>query len=68
LLLGVTGSGKTEVYIRAIQRAIELGKSAIVLLPHFFPPIENSVRLGNQTEGMRFPGAHYTSNKLQCED
>jgi primosomal protein N' (replication factor Y) len=33
LLYGVTGSGKTEVYIRSIQHAIDQGKTAIVLLP-----------------------------------
>lgn len=33
LLHGVTDSGKTEVYIRAIQKTIEKGRSAIVLLP-----------------------------------
>lgn len=33
LLYGVTGSGKTEVYLQAIERCIELGKSAIVLVP-----------------------------------
>ena len=33
LLHGVTGSGKTEVYLNAISRAIEDGGSAIVLVP-----------------------------------
>ena len=33
LLHGVTGSGKTEVYIRAIQAALEQNLGAIVLLP-----------------------------------
>ena len=33
LLHGVTDSGKTELYIRAIQSVIKKGKSAIVLLP-----------------------------------
>lgn len=33
LLDGVTASGKTEVYLRAVQRALELGRSAIVLVP-----------------------------------
>ncbi len=33
LLNGVTGSGKTEVYLQAIAHALELGKGAIVLVP-----------------------------------
>ncbi|MBM4103699.1 MAG: primosomal protein N' [Planctomycetes bacterium] len=33
LLFGVTDSGKTEVYIRAIDACIQMGKQAIVLLP-----------------------------------
>jgi primosomal protein N' (replication factor Y) len=33
LLHGVTGSGKTEIYLRALDKAISLGKKAIVLVP-----------------------------------
>ncbi len=33
LLQGVTGSGKTEVYLRAVAAALEQGRAAIVLVP-----------------------------------
>ncbi|MFP3896609.1 MAG: primosomal protein N' [Anaerolineales bacterium] len=33
LLQGVTGSGKTEIYLRAVARVLEQGRGAIVLVP-----------------------------------
>ena len=33
LLKGVTGSGKTEVYLEAVAEALRLGRQALVLLP-----------------------------------
>jgi len=33
LLLGVTGSGKTEIYLRCIKQVVEQGRQAVVLVP-----------------------------------
>jgi primosomal protein N' (replication factor Y) len=33
LLEGVTGSGKTEIYLRAVHKTLELGKTALLLVP-----------------------------------
>ncbi len=33
LIDGVTGSGKTEIYLQLIQRQLELGKQCLVLIP-----------------------------------
>ena len=33
LLFGVTGSGKTEIYIQLIEEALKLGKDSIMLVP-----------------------------------
>lgn len=50
LLHGVTDSGKTEVYIRAIQKAIELGKTAIVLLPEIALTAQTVQRFNDRFE------------------
>lgn len=33
LLHGVTGSGKTEVYLQAVRKVVDAGRSAIILVP-----------------------------------
>jgi primosomal protein N' (replication factor Y) len=55
LLHGVTGSGKTEVYLRAIEQALHAGKSSLLLVPeialtpavasYFFARFGNSVAI-----------------------
>ena len=48
LLHGVTGSGKTEVYLRTVAAALERGRSAIVLVPEIGLTPQTVARFGER--------------------
>jgi len=50
LLHGVTGSGKTEIYLRALEKTVTLGKRALVLVPEISLTPQTIDRFGS-----RFP-------------
>ncbi len=50
LLYGVTGSGKTEIYLRALEKAVALGKRGLVLVPEISLTPQTIDRFGS-----RFP-------------
>jgi primosomal protein N' (replication factor Y) len=51
LLFGVTGSGKTEIYLRALAQVIAAGKKGICLIPEIALTQQTVERFAN-----RFPG------------
>ncbi len=48
LLYGVTGSGKTEVYLKMIEEVIQSGRQAIVLIPEIALTLQTVRRFGNR--------------------
>jgi primosomal protein N' (replication factor Y) len=52
LLHGVTGSGKTEVYLRAIQAALEAGGGVILLVPEVALTPQTVARLRSRLEAI----------------
>lgn len=60
LLYGVPGSGKTEVYVRAIREAVRLGRQAILLIPEIALATQLAERLAR-----RFPRAAVLHSRLK---
>jgi primosomal protein N' (replication factor Y) (superfamily II helicase) len=52
LLHGITGSGKTEVYLRAIQTALESGGGVILLVPEVALTPQTVARLRSRLEAI----------------
>ena len=52
LLFGVTGSGKTEVYLRLMEEVIEQGKEVIFLIPEISLSFQTRSRIERRFPGM----------------
>jgi primosomal protein N' (replication factor Y) len=58
LLQGVTGSGKTEVYLRSAARALEAGRQVLVLVPEINLTPQLEARFAQRFAGRRLVSLH----------
>ena len=63
LLEGVTGSGKTELYLRAIEECVRQGKEAIVLVPEISLTPQTIERFKGRSSGVAVLHSHLTSGE-----
>ncbi|MEW6676851.1 MAG: primosomal protein N' [Pseudomonadota bacterium] len=58
LLHGVTGSGKTEVYLRRVDQALEQGRQALILVPEIHLTPQFTQRIAARFPGRRLLSLH----------
>lgn len=68
LLYGVTGSGKTEVYLQAIEKALKLSKGTIMLVPEIALTTQTIERFRSRFEGHIAILHHRLSNGERCDE
>ncbi len=67
LLHGVTGSGKTEVYLRLLERTLALGKGAILLIPEISLTPQTVERILGRLTGVAVLHSHLTDAERATE-
>lgn len=60
LLFGVTGSGKTEVYLQALRRVVEAGRQGIVLVPEIALTPQTVARFKSRFKDVAVLHSHLT--------
>lgn len=63
VLHGITGSGKTEVYIQAIERVIQYGRQAIVLVPEISLTPQTRQRFRERFENVAVLHSHLSDSE-----
>lgn len=67
LLHGVTGSGKTEVYIQAIEEIVRTGRQAIVLVPEISLTPQTVRRFSERFHSIAVLHSHLTDTERHIE-
>ncbi|MCI0340016.1 MAG: primosomal protein N' [Planctomycetales bacterium] len=67
LLHGVTGSGKTEVYLRAIEACVGHGRQAILLVPEIALTPQTVARIGGRFRRLAVLHSHVSDAERRSE-